>query len=180
MRKLLPHARKWSGRIYRATTPKYGKEKDLVSGAGAKYAGARWSPKGGFPAVYGSLTPETALAEVLAYYRRAGIPVVEAMPRILVAMEIKLKRVLDLSDGEVRNRLRISLDRMMSEDWRKIQDSDREALTQAIARAAREAGFEALLTPSATDDKGMNLVIFQGKLLRGSRVEALKATKLGR
>src|SRR5436309_5111835 len=81
MARCLPLAGSWSGVIYRSATPHYATETDLLSGKGSQVEGARWTPRGGFATVYGSLDPETALAESLAYHRHFDIPVEEAMPR---------------------------------------------------------------------------------------------------
>ncbi|MGC1275857.1 MAG: RES family NAD+ phosphorylase [Planctomycetaceae bacterium] len=166
-----PTAVSFQGVIVRSTTPKYATETDLVTGEGSRRYGGRWNPIG-VAAVYGSLTPETAMAETLAHHRYFQLPIEAVMPRTFVAIEARLRRVLDLTDGAVRQRLRVSERRLTSTDWRRDNDAGREALTQAIGFAAFTTGFEAILAPSAQDETGTgNLIIFPGNLLKSSRVE---------
>ncbi|HEY6146394.1 MAG TPA: RES domain-containing protein, partial [Thermoanaerobaculia bacterium] len=113
-------ARPFSGTAYRSTSPAYAGSKDLVSGEGVRRHGARWNPPG-LAAVYASLLPETAVAEALAQFRRAGIPEFAAMPRVLVALEVSLARVLPLTSGSVRRRLRVSGRRLVNEKWWEMQ-----------------------------------------------------------
>jgi RES domain-containing protein len=160
--------RPWSGVVFRSASPAYAGSRDLLSGEGVRRYGGRWNPPGSLAAVYASTTPETALAEALAQFRRYGIPDREAMPRVLTALEARLSRLLDLTDGSVRRLLRVSRRRMAGEPWRALQERGREAVTQAIGRAAFEAGVEGLLTPSAAARKGVNLVVFPEALRPGS------------
>lgn len=120
-----------------------------------------------------ALSLETALKEVKGWLRYYGLPVESALPRVFAAIGADLSTVLDLTDGTVRQRLRISLDRMTGEDWRRMNASGKEALTQAIGRAAFEAGFEGFIVPSAQDKRGQNLAVFQEKLLPGSGLQEL-------
>lgn len=118
-------ARPWSGVVFRSAGPRYANEADLLTGAGSPLRGARRTPRGGFPTVYASLDPETALAESLAHCRYFGIPLEEAMPRVFVAIRVELRRVLDLQDGRVRRVLRVSRRRIVGADWRTEQEQGR-------------------------------------------------------
>jgi RES domain-containing protein len=117
-----------------------------------------------FRTVYGSLDVETAVAEALAHFRHFGLPVSKAMPRVIVALEAKLRRVLDVTDGATRRALGVSTRRMLEEPWREEQKKRREALTQAIGRLAFEANLEGLLVPSAARRGGVNLALFPANL----------------
>lgn len=128
--------------------------------------------------IYGSLTPETAMAETLAHNRYYGIPLQDAMPRTFVAVAVKLQSVLDLRDGAVRQRLQVSLNRILTVDWRKEVHAGREPITQAIGRAASEVSLEGLIVPSAADPDGHNLLIFPANLQPGSEFTVLKAENL--
>src|SRR5690606_2102466 len=121
----------FTGVIFRSTTPKYATENDFVTGEGSRRHGGRWNPPG-LAAVYGSFSPETAMAETLAQHRYYRLPVENAMPRTFVAIEVRLQRVLDLSDGAIRRRLGVSARRIQTGDWRRENGEGREALTQAI------------------------------------------------
>ena len=97
----------------------------------------------------------------------------------VVGLEVSLQRVLDLTDGKVRQVLAISLGRITTEPWEQLQRRGREALTQAVGRLARAADFEGLLVPSAVPRlRHRNLVVFTSRLLLGSRVEIVHPEKL--
>jgi len=106
------HAIPWSGTVFRATAVRYANRDDLLTGLGAKSAGGRWNPPGGFATIYSSLLPETALAEYLAQHRHFGWPDSSAMPYVTVAIEALLQSVLDLTNGPVRRALDVSRTRM--------------------------------------------------------------------
>jgi RES domain-containing protein len=74
IQRCVPLAIAWSGTIFRATSQNYANRRDVVTGEGSRKAGARYTPKGAFRAVYGGLDMETALAESLANHRRLGCP----------------------------------------------------------------------------------------------------------
>ena len=144
--------------------------RDLLSGEGVRRHGGRWNPSGLFAAVYASLSPETALAEALGRFREYGVSVAEAMPRVLTALEIEIEALADLTSPAARQALRVSRRRMRREDWRRAMEEEREAITQAIGRAAFERGLEGLLVFSAPDPAGRNLVLFPARLRPGSRL----------
>ena len=109
----------FEGVVYRSSTPQYATEADLLTGEGSRRFGGRWNPVG-IAMVYASLTPETAMAETLAHNRYYGIPIEDTMPRIFVAIEVKLHTLLDLRDGNVRRRLQVAEDRILTVDWRTL------------------------------------------------------------
>ena len=164
LERCLPRAIAWQGELFRSAAPRYANKDDLITGAGSRAAGARWNPQGGFHAVYASLDVETAVAEALQHFRYYGLPVSKAMPRVIVALETKLERVLDLRDGDVRRVLIVSEKRMLSEPWREEQKKGHEALTQAIGRLAYDLDVHALLVPSAARKGGSNLIVFPANL----------------
>ena len=167
MRHCLPHARPWAGDAFRFTDTTYANLRDVITGAGARKAGARWNAKGSFRALYFSLNPETALAEVLAYRRSQNVPDAETTPMTLVACHADVQRVLDLTDRRVRRLLGVTVTQVTGEPWRAVQHGGQEALTQAIGRLAREAGFQGLVVPSAARAKAVNLVLFPDRLAVG-------------
>jgi RES domain-containing protein len=154
----------WKGELFRSASPRYANKDDIITGVGSKAAGARWNPPGGFRAVYASLDVETAVAEALQQFRYYGLPVSKAMPRVIVALEADLERVLDLRDGGVRRVLLVSEKRLLSEPWREQQRKGREALTQALGRLVYDLDIQALLVPSAARKGGSNLIVFPANL----------------
>ena len=128
--------------------------------------------------MYASLTPETALAETLAHNRYYNLPIEDAMPRTFVALQVKTRCILDLTDGQVRKRMRLSLDAIKTQDWRHEMNLGRKPITQKIGQVAFEARVEGLIVPSAADTKGKNVLIFPTNLQPGSNVTVLNADRL--
>jgi RES domain-containing protein len=176
--KLVDDAQAFSGPTYRSCTPSYATETDLVTGEGSKLHGARWNPKG-IAVVYAADSPETAMAESLAHFRYFGIPVQSAMPRVFVAIELKLKCVVDLRESNVRQRLHVSNDTMITIDWRKEVKAGVLPITQAIGQAAFAAGVEGIIVPSAAQSDGFNVLVFPANLKKGSKILVLNADSLG-
>ena len=123
--------------------------------------------------MYLSLDLDTALAEVKGWLDYYGLKPESALPRVFAAIQADLSEILDLTNGAIRQRLQVSLDRIIREDWRRLNDQGREALTQAIGRAAFEASFEGLLVPSAQNEEGRNLVVLREKMLPRSVLHEL-------
>jgi RES domain-containing protein len=171
LRAAAPRAVPWAGTLYRSVAPAYAAGRHILSGRGAFEAGGRFNAPGLYPTVYASLDPQTAMAETLASCRYWGLPEEEALPRVFVAIRARLGQVLDLRDGGERQRIRLSLERMVQCDWRRAQGQGQEALTQALGRAAYDAGLEALLVPSAAAEGG-NAVIFPERLGERSSLAA--------
>src|SRR5262249_3893704 len=126
----------------------------------------RWNPPG-VPAVYTSLNEETAVAEMRQRHRRGGVPMSKSMPRVLVAIRVRLARVLDLTQKKVRRILGGSLARLC-EEWQDRLDGEDEAITQAIGRLAWERGLDGLLVPSVPGrPRGVNLIIYPDRAPAG-------------
>jgi RES domain-containing protein len=120
------------------------------------------------------------MTETLAYARYYRLSIGASMPRVFVELEADLKNVIDLRDGNTRQRIRVGKRAMMTEDWHRATDLGHEALTQAIGRVVHEIGLEGLIVPSAQTGSGSNLVIFPANLMSLSHVEVINANKLGR
>lgn len=167
----------WSGTLFRFQTVKFPTPEDVLSGLGAKRRGGRWNPPG-VPALYGSTTDATALEESKANDRYYGI--VTRTPRLLVAIETTLHRVLDLTSAAVRRELGVTLDELMAEDWRKLLEAGRESFTQALGRAALQSGTSGMLTRSTASAAGVNGVVFPGNLGKGEVLAVVGGEKLRR
>jgi RES domain-containing protein len=167
----------WAGTVYRNCIPQYATNKDLLAGAGSSLNGGRWNPAG-IRAVYASLTPETSMAEALSHFRYYGINVADAMPRVFVAIQVKLTKLLDLTAPDVRRSLKLPINLALHEDWRKVQCSGAECLSQMIGRAAAAVGLEGLIVPSDADPSGKNLVCFPDNLAAKSKLVVHRADEL--
>ena len=162
------HARPLSGVWYRCVETSFAHE--IVSGEGARTHGARWNPIGSFRAVYLSDAPETALQEYLARARRMKWPDHKSLPMVMAGVEISVRRILDLRTPEAAAVVEPLL-KAERQHWRAIQ-SRREAVSQAIGRAARESGLQGLLATSQQVKGGFNLVLFPDKLGRPDKLSA--------
>ncbi len=161
----------FSGPLFRFINPTYSKRAHIVDGVGALHAAGRWHPLGAMRLSYSATSPLTALAEALAQANYYNLPPARALPRVIVALQLDARRVLDLRLGEVRRTLRLSAATMQKTDWRAENQQGREAITQAWGRAFAAAGFEAVIVPSAADAAGANVLVFPDNLRAGSRFE---------
>lgn len=178
MKRCLERAIEWSGVVYRSADVSYANKDDVITGIGSKRTGARWNASNSFRTIYTSLDPQTALEESLAHCHYYGLPLEAITPRVFIAIRVRLQRILDLSQGDIRNALKISLARLREEPWRERQRQGQEALTQTLGRAAYDSDWEGLLVPSAAHREGMNLVIFPANLLAGSWLEIVNRAAL--
>lgn len=129
--------------------------------------GGRFNVKGSFPATYLSLDKATALAEAEYWQKTSGIDDFITQTQVVAGVRVNLQRILDLTDDVTRSRLQLSAEDLIG-NWKAQQKAGHEALTQAIGRMARSAGFEAILTMSARRKDGCNLVLFPDRMLAGS------------
>ncbi|MEX2389813.1 MAG: RES domain-containing protein [Phycisphaeraceae bacterium] len=166
-------ARRWSGEGYRFVEPKFARRGDGVSGLGAKQFGGRWNPAG-LATVYGSTSPIGAAAEAFGHFGHYGFRVDQATPRIVFAFQAKLLRVLDLTHGRTRQRLRVSEQRMLHCEWKRSRRTGQEQLSQAIGRAAAAAGMHGLLVPSVQSE-APNVVVFPEHLPASCRLTVVNA-----
>ncbi|WP_184344321.1 RES family NAD+ phosphorylase [Prosthecobacter vanneervenii] len=162
----------FSGELFRFINPTYSKAADIVDGRGALHASGRWHVRGAARLSYTAMTPHTALAETLAHVNYYSLPQAKALPRVLVALRLQARRVLDLRDGHVRKTLRLSADTIQTLDWRADNQNGREAVTQAWGGAFASAGFEAVIVPSAADATGSNVLVYPENLKPGSHFES--------
>jgi RES domain-containing protein len=171
-------ATRLTGIIYRVASVRRANPGDLITGVGSQLTGGRWTPPGAFLAVYASRDEATALDEARQQNLRQGVPPWMALPLVLTAIEVDLEPVLDLTDGRVRQALRVSRGRMLGEPWWLLQDQGQEALTQGLGRLARDQGFVALLTPSAARPRGTNVVIYPDRIAAMSRLAIVNPDRL--
>ena len=165
----------WSGVIFRSVSPRYARPGDILSGQGAYQAGGRWNAPGIY-AIYGSLEPGLAADESFNFLlQHFGWQSRDVPPRMLVGVRASLRAVLDLTSlTDVH--LPLDLEKLLSEDWRKINGEHKESRSQALGRAVTDLA-EAILTPSRIRN-GRNLVIYPRSLMSESRIEVLGQDKL--
>ena len=164
----------WAGTFFRFHTVDFPTAKDVLSGDGARRHGGRWNSPG-FATLYGSTTDTTALEECKANDRYYGVPT--KSPRLLVAIEARLTRMLDLTNPDLRRELDVTLTELAAEDWRKLLAAGKESFTQVLGRAVAAAGGSGLLARSAAVRRGVNVVVFPG-VCRGDQLQVVEAAKL--
>ena len=108
--------------------------------------------------MYGSTTDRAALEEAKANDRYYGLET--RTPRLVVAVQAEIARLLDLTSPEIRRGLGVTWSELSGEDWRKLLHSGQECLCQAVGRAAASTGASALLVPSVAVRRGTNVVVF--------------------
>jgi RES domain-containing protein len=167
----------WSGTLFRFHTMDFPTARDVMSGTGADRHGGRWNPPG-LATLYGSTTDSTALEESKANDRYYGV--ITTSPRLLVAIEAQLTRVLDLTQPGIRRALDLTLTELAAEDWRKLLAAGKESLTHVLGRAVAATGGSGLLVRSSAVRRGVNVAVFPGNLGRGENLTVVQGDKLPR
>lgn len=160
------------------TTLKYRDPRIILVGEGSYRNGGRWNAIGSFRAVYGSVDDVTALKESKANAGYANLPYPFRETRLVVAVDVSLSRVVDLTASEALKMLGVTEKELRTEDWRKVQEQGFESLTQALGRAVFEAKGEGLLAFSARVAKAINVAYFPENKLQGSEVRLCEAQEL--
>lgn len=157
----------FAGAVFRQSSPRYAEitDRTLLASFGT---GGRFNPTGEFGAIYVSLDPETPFRELRRQAVKAGLDVLDLLPRTLFAAETRLQRVLDLACADVPPRFRISARALTSDDWSACQE---------VARRSRHAGYEAIRFPSPTGS-GENLAIFLDRLAPGSYLHIIRENEV--
>ena len=160
----------WSDDVLRAALPRWVSRPYRLTGVGALLSGGRWNVLKLFPAVCFSTTVETVNAEAEAWARRYGLPVSALKPQTRFTARLTLQAMVDLTQPSVLAALGLTSADLTTCDWKAEQDANREALTQAVARAAFEQMAEGLVAPSARLAGGINIVLFPSHRRDGSGV----------
>ena len=170
--------RPWKGTIYRVTTLKYRDPRTILFGEGSFRNGGRWNAIGSFRAVYGSTDAVVALAESEVNAKYANLPYPFRETRLVVAVEVALARVVDLTAAKNLEVLGVTEEELRREDWRKVQEQGFESLTQALGRALFAGKAEGLVARSARVERGINIGYFPQNKQRGSEVRLCEAQEL--
>ena len=170
--------RPWKGTIYRVTTLKYRDPRIILFGEGSFRNGGRWNAIGSFRAVYGSMDAVVALAESEVNAKYANLPYPFRETRLVVAVEVALARVVDLTAAKNLEVLGVTEEELRREDWRKVQEQGFESLTQALGRALFAGKAEGLVARSARVERGINIGYFPQNKRRGSEVRLCEAQEL--
>ena len=150
----------WQGNVLRQSAPRYQSLPYRFTGTGSLQAGGRWNVQGLMPTIYASADPATLAAEVNQRWARYGWTPAQHRAQLIVGMRWELQAVVDLTARATLRALGVTTTRLTGCNWEAEQNAGREALTQAIARAAFEWRAEGLVVPSARHRRGINLVYF--------------------
>ena len=129
---------RFTGTVYRAHNPKWAF--DPLSGKGAKQYGGRFN-RPGRPALYTSLSPETAWMEAQQGFA------FKPQPLTLCGYDVDCEKVVDLRDKTTRTELKITLAELGC-PWEDLADQKQTPPTWAIADLLIRRGASAILTPS--------------------------------
>jgi RES domain-containing protein len=168
----------WRGIAFRAAPLEFSRLAKLLNGVGSLRFGGRWSAAGSFPSVHLSLTQEGAIAESGAAFSYYNFAAQDVKPKVIVGVRLRLDKVVNLR--RLHSKAWLSLDELLGEDWRKVNDSGYESESQALGRAIHAAGAEALIAPSARVEGVENLVFFPESITDAARVEILGQEELER
>lgn len=129
----------FSGICFRNVAQRFATRRDVLSAQGSVLSGGRYNFHRTYPVLYLSGDIHTCVEETTKSFQQAGASVAQALPRTIVGVEVRLARVLDLTDPAVLRLLGITRLRLIRTDWITSQDiDDREAFTQKVGRLARD------------------------------------------
>lgn len=156
---------------FRNLPQRYANTQDVLATVGSYGGGGRFNLPKNFGVLYLSCDFHTCVEELQHSALKEGLPVESKLPRAVIGVELKLSKVLDLTDASVCRGLGINRKELVETDWAKENAEFREARTQVIGRIAREIGFEAILAPSARwSGRNLNL-LDDGNLLSKALVK---------
>jgi len=178
IQKALLWAEPFANVCYRNVSLQYANRIDIISAQGSINAGGRFNFKGAFDVLYLSCDLHTCLEETTKSLQRPGLEIAMLLPCVVIGIEVKLRRILDLTNDVTRRKLGITKNSLIATDWEKSQNIfHQEAFTQQLGRLARDAGFEAILVPSAVM-RSKNLDVFPDRLLPGSSLKIINRSRL--
>jgi RES domain-containing protein len=178
LKRAMPLAIPFQGTLYRVCDPLYANTRDLLTGEGSRQYGGRWNAPGSFAVLYLSQSMEGAIAETVGLGGYYGFDPVARLPLTFVAMDATLQRVVDFTDPRVRKIIAVTLSGMRTCNWRHENTAGREALTQALGRAAFEEGADGIVVPSAARRSFNNLNLFPQNLRGKAQVTIRRSERL--
>jgi RES domain-containing protein len=93
--------------------------------------------------------------------------------QLIVGMRWELQAVVDLTSPDTLKALKVTASEIVRVDWEAEQAAGREAVTQAIGRAAFEHLAEGLIVPSARLEGGVNIVYYPSHTRGGTLIHTL-------
>lgn len=175
----------YEGFCFRNVHPPFADKFGIRSAIGSLIVGGRFNFEGYFGALYLSETPLICLEETTKFTENslrispshAKKYSADSLPRMVVGFHVKCSKVLDLRDNTILGLIGVAEDEITGTDWQEEQGNGNEAITQIIGRLAKDAGFEAILAPSARCI-GTNIIVFGENLFDSSSVQVIGLEKL--
>jgi filamentous hemagglutinin len=150
------------GRVYRFSDPKYANTTWEIY-PGNVSTDMRYSEPG-VGSIYSGTSVQTAAAEVMSY-RDLSIGLFK--PKSLVAGDVRIDNVLDLTDPAALKALGVTKDQITKSSHGA---NGAYTQTQKIAEWAREQGYNGILAPSAQNKSGTNLITFDSTVVTNVKV----------
>jgi RES domain-containing protein len=145
-----PAARVLTAVVWHQCSPRHA----LLDAANPAVTTGRYHRTGGPGVWYASSSENGAWAELFRHHEPGGVSPLEVIRRIGRA-RVKGLRVLDLTDARVREMLNVSERELTGDDLSRCQE---------IADYARDAGFDAILAPSAALEGQRTIAIFSSAM----------------
>lgn len=158
----------FSGFVYRH----HSKNIDPLSNVGSLFIPGRWNRERRYGAIYTSLDKATLRAEFDKFLFDTNMRAMDLFSRAVSKIEVRLSKVLDLTNRRVRGRYNITENDMVSDTARCIERCRR------VADMSIDRDYEAIITPSAANPLGKNLTIYLEKLLTGSHIRKVRTDSL--
>lgn len=151
IRDLFPGTPSENDLYYRMTNEVHGATMDDI-GPSFIYGG-RYNIKNEFGVLYLSSSPQCAFSERLRQVKGRKD---DLLPQVIATFEVKIQKCLNLFEKNIQ--------RVIGVVWEDLTKDSDFLTPQSIAREARNAGFEALLAPSAVGKECQTLVVFKDRL----------------
>ncbi|QVL32369.1 RES domain-containing protein [Telmatocola sphagniphila] len=84
--------------FFRVVGPRYTTPKEILSGMGSYLGGGRWNPLQVMKVLYLSADPITAMHEAKENYRYYKLRLAQEMPKVTVAIKVKVESILNLAN----------------------------------------------------------------------------------
>jgi RES domain-containing protein len=143
---------------------------NILSGVPGRARGGRYNPAGGALTTYIAESPETALSEGLRPFLRSGAAATLTLPLVMLTIQGRLHRVLDLVDRQVQARVGTNAAELVAP---YLLDALRgETATQRIGTLAYlSTRFEGIRGPSAQRPAGHTIAVFSERVATPSRLD---------
>ncbi|WP_440191627.1 RES domain-containing protein [Anaerocolumna jejuensis] len=136
----------YEGTIYRSVNSAYNplEMNDYTIQSNHRYT------KKGTPGLYFSSGEKIVKAELGNY------DVTDFSNRTMYSYDVKLDNMLDVSNPNIRNQLGMSLDSIIGDSY---------DVTHSIGEFAYSSGYNGIIAPSARADGGVNVIVFDPKII---------------